>query len=89
MREIPPPVKYILDKYGAEFKEIFGIEIASFAGKLWIVGIPDFDVVKFDKYMETRRSYEDKDTSLAEFVEKKYGKRGKKLVDELINMDLE
>ena len=89
LREIPPAVKKIMDKYGAEFKEIFGIEIASFAGKLWVVGISDFDIVKFDKYMETRRSYEDKDISLAEFVEKKYGKRGKELIDELIGMELE
>lgn len=89
MREIPPAVKRIMNKYGAEFKEIIGIEIASFAGKLWIVGIPDFDIVKFDEYMKTRRSYEDKDISLAEFVEKKYGKRGKELIDELISMELE
>lgn len=38
--------------------------------------------------MKTRRSYEDKDISLAEFIEKRYGKRGKELVDELINMEL-
>lgn len=87
-REIPPAVKKIMDKYGVEFKEIFGIGIASFAGKLWMVGIPDFDIVKFDEYMRTRRTYEDKDSSLAEFVEKKYGKRGKELIDELISMEL-
>ena len=81
MREIPQPVKKIMDKHGTEFKEIFGVEIVSFAGKLWIVGIPDFDIVKFDEYMRTRRTYEDKDSSLAEFVEKKYGKRGKELID--------
>ena len=88
LREIPLPVKKIMDKYGAEFKKIFGIEIAPFAGKLWIVGISDFDIVKFDKYMRTRRTYEDKDISLVEFIEKKYGKRGKELINELISMEL-
>lgn len=42
MREVPPAVKKIMDKYEVEFKEIFGVEIASFAGKLWMVGIPRF-----------------------------------------------
>ena len=87
MREVPLAVKKIMDNYGTEFKEIFGIEIAFFVSKLWIIGIPGFDIIKFDKYMETRRSY-DKDSSLAEFIEKKYGKRGKELIDELISMEL-
>ena len=87
-REVSPGVKKMMDKYGAEFKEIFDTELNHFVGNLWIVGIADFDIVKFDKYMETRRSYEDKDSSLAEYIEKKYGERGRKLIDELISMEV-
>ena len=89
MREIPAAAKYLLDRYGSEFREIFHIELGPFIGKLWIIGIPDFDIVKFDKYMETRRNYDERNISLAEFIEKRYGKRGKELIDKLLNVGIE
>ena len=89
MREIPPAVKAMMDKFGDEFKEIFGVEIAPFAGKLWMVGIPDFDIVKFESFLEkVGYKSENGEESMAEFVEKKYGIRGKILIDELIGMEL-
>lgn len=88
MSEVPESVKKMLNKYGDKFKEIFDTTFGQFVGKLWVVGIADFDLVKFDKYMETRRSYDKRDISLADFVEKRYGKRGKELVEELINMEV-
>lgn len=87
MREIPEPVKRMIDKYGDEFKEIFNTELNHFVSKLWIIGIADFDIVKFDKYMETRRSYEEKDMSLIDYVRMKYGEKGSELINELIDME--
>jgi len=88
MREVPEPVKKMLNKYGNEFKEVFNTTLGRFTGKLWMVGIADFDLAKFDKYMETRRNYDERDISLADFVEERYGKRGKELIEELIDMEV-
>lgn len=89
MREVPAAIKSVMDKYGKEFKEIFGVEIPPFAGKLWMVGIPDFDIVKFERFLE-KVGYESEsgEESMAEFVEKRYGERGKELINELINMGM-
>lgn len=90
MREIPEAVREIMDKYGTEFKEIFGVEISPFAGKLLIVGIPDFDIVKFETFLE-KEGYKSEIgvESMAEFVERRYGERGRKLIDELLSIEIE
>ena len=89
MREIPEAVKKMMDKYGDEFKEIFDAQINWFAGKLCFIGIPSFDIVEFNKFMKKRGYSEDNDGSLANYVEKKYGWRGRKLISKLISMEEE
>jgi len=87
MREVPEPVKRMMDKYGEEFKEVFGVEVNKFAGKLWMVGIADFDIVKFERFLEKLGYVGDSgEQSIAEFVEDRYGKIGRELIDKLIGM---
>jgi len=89
MREIPIAVKKMRDKYGKEFKEIFDVEINMFAGNLCLFGIPDFDIIKFHEFMTVKEYPKDVDGSLADYIEKNYGKRGREIIDELISMDVE
>lgn len=89
MREVPEGVKMMMDNYGIEFKEIFDAEINWFVGKLWIIGIPYFDIVKFEGFLESRGYIaDDGKQSMSEFVEMKYGERGTELIDELLGMEL-
>lgn len=89
MREIPEPVKRMMDKYGKEFKDVFGVEVNKFVGKLWMVGIPDFDILEFEKFL-VRNGYdiENEEESMAEFVDKKYGKRGSDVIRDLLKMEV-
>ncbi|MCK4329796.1 hypothetical protein KAX02_08125 [candidate division WOR-3 bacterium] len=89
MREVPEAAKRMMDKYGKEFKEIFDTEINYFIGMLYMYGIPDFDIVKFEGFLEKvgYDSYSGKE-SMAEFVDRVYGNRGQELIDELIDMDV-
>ena len=89
MRKIPVAVNNMMYKYGDEFREIFDAEVNWFAGKLCFIGIPSFDIVKFETFLE-KVGYESEsgEESMAEFVEKKYGKRGNELIAELINMEV-
>lgn len=86
MREVPPAVLEMMNKHGTEFKEIFDAEINWFAGILCLFGIPDFDIVKLDDFLRKRGYREETFNSLADFVEARYGKRGRELIDELLSM---
>lgn len=86
MREVPPALLEMMNKHGTEFKEIFDAEINSFAGKLCLIGIADFDIVEFDKFMHKWGYREDKDGSLADYIEMRYGERGRELINELLSM---
>ena len=86
MRNVPPAVMEMITKYGTEFKEIFDAEINWFAGKLCLFGIPDFDILKFDEFMQKWGYREHKDGSLADYVYLKYGERGRDLIDELLSI---
>ena len=88
MIEIPVAVSSMMHKYGDKFKEIFDAEINWFAGKLCFIGIPSFDIVKFNGFMR-KRGYNENDSSLADYIEKNYGKKGKELVDELLNLEVQ
>ena len=86
MREIPPAVLELIKTHGEKFKEIFGVEINKFAGRLCFIGVPDFDIVEFNDFMRRKGYREDKDGSLADYIEKNYGAKGKELIDKLISM---
>ena len=89
MREVPPAVKRMMDKYGKEFKYIFDVEINKFAGKLCYFGIPSFDIVEFNKFMKRKGYNEYNDGSLADYVKVIYGERGSELIDKLLGLEIE
>jgi len=75
-------------QHDKEFFSIFGVHINKFAGRLtYMFGLPDFDIVKFDDYMHRSQGYqEEKDGSLKNFIQKKYGDRAAELIEELISL---
>lgn len=75
-----------LMEYNEQFKRIFDVDINNFAGKLCILGIPDFDVIEFGVYMEELGWRKWCDGSLAEYIEENYGIEGKELIDTLIEL---
>lgn len=84
-REVPESVKKLME-YNEEFKKIFDVNVNDFAGNLSIFGIPDFDIVEFDKHMERLGYRVEKDGSLADYIESNYGIEGKELIDKLIEL---
>ena len=86
MRQVPPALLEMMNKHGTEFKEIFDAEIHWFAGKLCAIGIQDFDIVKFNDFLEKQGYVLEKDGSMDDYVESRYGKRGKELIDKLLSM---
>ena len=84
----PKTVLKIREKYGERFKKIFdGLEINYFLGPLVLLGIPDFDIIEFGRYMKTMGYNSEVDGSLRDYVQKYYGNEGVDLIKELINMD--
>jgi len=70
--------------YGASFKKHFGAPLRCYAGKLCMMGIWDFDIMKFDRYMQTKGCNIEKDGSCASYVREHYGKDAENLIKTLI-----
>ena len=85
LREVPESVKKLLN-YNDEFKKIFNVNVNKFADKLCTFGIPDFDIVAFDKHMYRLGYRVERDGCLAEYIESNYGVEGKELIDKLIEL---
>ena len=84
-RKVPESVEKLME-YDEQFKKIFDTNITGFAGKLCILGIPDFDVIAFGAFMEELGWRRWCDGSLAEYIEENYGVEGKELIDTLIEL---
>ena len=79
-----PAANQMLDKWGKKFEVIFNVSLGSFIGTLVIFGIQDFDIIKFDKYLQ-RIGYQIKrDGSQKDYILKKYGQEAVNLINELI-----
>ena len=79
--------KYLVSKYGDEFREIFDAEIEQFADTpLFFLGFPEFDMEKFEEFI-TKRGYRKNNGNLADYILKNYGEKGKKLFDKLLNIE--
>ena len=85
MREVPPAIAEMISTYGDVFREIFDAEINWFAGNLCLLGIPYFDIIKFDEFMK-KRGYREKDGSLADYIQATYVIPAKNLIDILIEL---
>ncbi len=79
-----PAANRMLSIWGDRFKGIFGISLGSFMGMLVVFGIKDFDVVKFDTYLQRLGYRTEKDGSTNNYVTKKYGQQATDLIKELI-----
>ena len=67
-----------------KFEETFGVSKAKFADRLmmWVTGKYVLDIIKFDEWLHDTQGYtEEKDGSINNFVEKKWGKEAVKLIN--------
>jgi len=72
-------------EYDPEFYRIFGIHVNYFFNKSFLfIGMVDFDIIEFDKYMQKLGFRTEKDGSLQDYIIKEYGERASELIDELI-----
>jgi len=78
-------VAVYLKKYSKRFRAVFNLPLGPFLNDMMLtVGMPDFDIIRFDAHM-VRWGYDiTKDGSLADYIAKKYSPEAKILVDELI-----
>jgi len=79
-----PAANAMLDEWGDKFKTIFNISLGSFVGYGVIWGFQDFDIVKFDTYIQRLGYQIERDGSLKDYVLKRYGKGAVKLIKDLI-----
>ena len=69
-------------KEAKEFKQIFGMPFIPY----WSI-ITGFDLIAFDEFMQKGRCYvEDDQTSLSDFISKKYGEPARSLIERLISL---
>lgn len=61
----------LLKKYNEPFRRIFGMRLTTF----WTNNLLGFDIVKFDKALNTPDG-----TSMSDFLLEKYGKEGRNIV---------
>jgi len=83
MREIPA-VKEMMNRQGDRFRATFDVPLSGFMGKLIIFGIKDFDIVRFDKYLQNIGYGIRKDGSMEDYITKQYGQEATDLVREII-----
>ena len=77
-----------MDKFSKEFNIIFDAHLNYFMDALcYQMRIFSFDIVKFDNVWAKRQGYQtEKDGSLADWIEKKYGKRAKELINDILGV---
>lgn len=77
-------------KLKKEFYDIFDTPLTNFVGFLGkVLKIWDFDIIKLDDWMHKRYQYEEeKDGSLMNFIEKRFGKEGVNLINKLLEKEV-
>ena len=79
-----PAANRMLNIWGDRFKAFFGISLGSFMGMLVVFGIQDFDVIKFDTYLQKLGYRVEQDGSMNNYITKEYGQEATDLIKELI-----
>ena len=78
-----------IDKHNAKFKRYFGTDIKIFINPLLAqIGVFDFDIISFDKYLHRQGYREEKHGSIKDYLLTKHGKDAVDLIDDLILMDI-
>jgi len=73
-----------LDKYDGRFKKIFGVSIKPFYSRLLLmVGIQNFDIVAFDRWLRTPNN-----VSIQDYVKEKFGQEGVDLINEILENEI-
>ena len=76
-----------MDRFAKEFNIIFGSEthLNYFMDALcYATKVFSFDIIKFDKWAEKKGYCIEEDGALSSWVEKKYGKRARNLIDQML-----
>lgn len=68
--------------YRKPFEDTFGMSL----DKQFFDGIFGFHLIKFEEYLMKEKGYDENKGSMADFVEKKYGKEAKDLVESLCSI---
>lgn len=77
-------------QYGAEFKQIFGLDLRQFLDNdMLLFGEACIDIIKLDEYMldtypEYREAYDNNDMSLSDYIEQKFGARANVIIERLL-----
>jgi len=79
-----PAANRMLNKWGDKFKATFNISLGSFIGYCVIWDIQDFDIVKFDTYLQRLGYQIEKDGSISDYVRKHFGQKAVELIRDLI-----
>ena len=78
-----------INKHNVEFKKYFGTDLKVFVNPLLArMGIFDFDIISFDKYLHRQGYREEKHGSIKDYLLTKHGKDAVDLIDDLILMDI-
>lgn len=83
--QTPPKLAEMMDKYDKEFQETFdGLHVNYFVGSLVLFGVADFDILKFEKYLQRLGYQVETDGSMKDYITKRWNKRASELISELI-----
>jgi len=84
--QTPPKLAEMMNKYDKEFQETFdGLHVNYFVGSLILFGVADFDILKFEKYLQ-KLGYNGEKESMNDYITKRWGERASNLIKELIDM---
>ena len=68
-----------------KFYDFFGLSLNKYLiAELLVIGVGSFDIIKFDKKMHNKGYSEDRDGSLSNYIDSKYGKSANAFIKELI-----
>ncbi len=78
-----PAANRMLSTWGKKFQGMFGITLGAFVGRLVVLGIQDFDIIKFDTYLQKLGYRTEEDGSMKDYITKEYGQEAVNLIEEL------
>lgn len=80
-------VKEYISEYGKEFHDTFQQSLDQYLDSLAFLGIPSFDIIKFDDYLHRLGYTEKEHGSMKEYMKQKYGAGAVRLMNKLIKVE--
>ncbi len=81
-----PVANRMLSTWGKRFQGMFGITLGAFVGRLVVLNIQDFDIIKFDTYLQKLGYRIEEDGSMNDYITKEWGQEAVNLIKELIGV---